>query len=57
MFQYAMRNVKEGKKRHENSNIFEIYGMQKGFTATAGAKGKEKEEETVDRRGKDCDML
>jgi len=25
--------------------------------ATAGAKGKEKEEETLDRRGKDSDIL
>lgn len=57
MLQYAMRHVKAGKNTHENLNMFEIHGMQKGFMATAGAKGKEKEEETLDRRGKDSDIL
>ena len=49
--------MKAGKNAHENLNMFEIHGMQKGFMATAGAKGKEKEEETLDRRGNDSDIL
>lgn len=33
VLQYAIRHVKAGKNTHENLNMFEIHGMQKGFSS------------------------